>query len=146
MSLLNTPLVLVPCFSGAPWDTDAFPAWKNRLLITGQLPDAGSIENYANLVASWTANLKEYILVGDSFGAFVALALAQRQPPGLRALIMSGGFAKVEVSAVTRARLVAGKIIGQPGYPITVAFHVQSMRSHFDPPGTAAELRASVTS
>ncbi len=138
---LDVPLILVPCFSGAPWDTDAFPSWKDRLLITGQLPDAGAMENYADLIASWAAELDEYVLIGDSFGASVALALAERQPAGLRALVMSGGFAKADVSAVTRARLIAGKILGQAGYPISVAFHVRSLGSRYDRPGTDARLR-----
>lgn len=138
----KTPLILVPCFTGAPWDTDAFPSWKDRVVITDQLPDAGSIENYTDLVAGWTKGLDEYILVGDSFGAFVSLALAERQPAGLRALVMSGGFAKADVSAFTRARVAAGKILGQPGYPVSVYFHVQSLGSHFDPPGTAERLRS----
>ncbi len=134
-------LVLVPCFSGAAWNTDSFPTWKDRKLITGQLHDAGSIDNYADLIAGWTNGLDEYILVGDSFGASVALTLAQRQPRNLRALVMSGGFAKVDVSLFTRFRVVAGKLLGQIGYPISVYFHVRSLGSKFDPPGTAAELR-----
>ncbi len=137
----NIALVLVPCFSGAPWNTDSFPMWKNRRLITGQLHDAGSIDNYADLVAGWANGLDEYILVGDSFGASVALALAERQPKNLRALVMSGGFAKVDVSLFTKFRVVAGKVLGQTGYPISVYFHVQSLGSKFDPPDTAAELR-----
>ncbi len=141
MTTPDIPLILVPCFSGAPWDVNAFPAWKDRTVITGQLPNLGSIEDYATLVESWTKNLDEYILVGDSFGAFVALALAQRQPRGLRALVMSGGFAKADVSALTRFRVLAGKALGQAGYPVSVYFHVQSLGSHFDPPGTDRRLR-----
>jgi len=137
----NIPLVLVPCFSGAPWNTDTFPMWKSRKLITAQLHDAGSMDNYVNVVASWTAGLDEYILVGDSFGASVALALAERQPRNLRALVMSGGFAKADVSLFTKLRVVAGKLLGQVGYPISVFFHVRSLGSKFDPRGTAAELR-----
>jgi len=137
----DIPLVLVPCFSGAPWNTDTFPMWKSRKLIAGELHDAGSMDNYADLVARWTTGLDEYILVGDSFGASVALALAERQPRNLRALVMSGGFAKADVSLITKLRVVAGKLLGQTGYPISVFFHVQSLRSQFDPPGTAAELR-----
>ncbi len=142
MTELNKlPLVLIPCFSGAPWDTDAFPGWKDRLVITGQLPNAGSMEEYADIVASWTKGIGDYVLVGDSFGASVALVLAQRQPDGLKALVMSGGFAKADVTLYTRLRVVAGQIIGQLGYPLTVKFHVKSLGSHFDPPGTDAELR-----
>ncbi len=142
MSISTIPYILVPCFTGAPWDTDSFPTWKNHALVTGQLPDAGSMDNYADLVASWTAGMDEYVLIGDSFGASVALALAERQPRGLRALVLSGGFAKAAVSNVTRARIAAGKVLEQTGYPISVYFHVQSLGSRFDPPGTAKKLRS----
>jgi len=110
-------------------------------MITGQLPDAGSMDNYVDLVLSWTRGLDEYIMVGDSFGAGVSLAFAERQPRGLRALVMSGGFAKADVSLITRFRVIAGKILGQAGYPISVYFHVQSLGSKFDPSGTQEELR-----
>lgn len=136
------PLVLVPCFSGAPWETKDFPEWRDRILVTGQLPDAPSLDAYADIVESWAGGLDEYVLVGDSFGASVALALAARQPAGLVALVLSGGFAKADVSALTRARVGAARLLGRPGYPITVLFHVQSLGSRFDPPGTAAALRS----
>ncbi len=141
MTSSNLPLVLVPCFSGAPWDTSAFPLWKERILVTGQLPNAKSIDQYVDIVAEWTANLPEYVLVGDSFGASIALALAERQPSGLRALVLSGGFAYAHVTPYTHLRLAAGKLLGQAGYPISVYFHVQSLASRFDPPGTQEELR-----
>jgi pimeloyl-ACP methyl ester carboxylesterase len=137
----NIPLVLVPCFSGAPWNTVTFAMWRNRKLITGQFQDVGSMDNYADVVANWTKGLDDYILVGDSFGASVSLALAQRQPPNLRALVISGGFAKADVSLFTKFRVLAGKLLGQVGYLISVFFHVQSLGSKYDPPGTAAELR-----
>lgn len=135
------PLVLVPCFSGAPWDTSNFPGWHDRILVTGRLPDAADIEGYADAVADWTRDLREYALVGDSFGALVALALAQRRPKGLRALVLSGGFAHAHVDRLTRLRMAAGRLLGRRGYPLTVRFHVQSLRSPFDPPGTDAILR-----
>jgi pimeloyl-ACP methyl ester carboxylesterase len=137
----NTPLVLVPCFSGAPWSTQDFPEWKGRVLVTGRLPAAGTIEEYADIVQSWTEGLDEYILVGDSFGAFVSLALAQRQPPGLKGLVLSGGFAKAHVSWQTKVQLAAAGILGQVGYPLTIKFWVRGLGSHFDPLGTEAELR-----
>ncbi len=136
------PLVLVPCFSGAPWETKDFPEWRDRPLVTGQLPDAPSLESYADIVEAWAGGLDEYVLVGDSFGASVALTLAARRPAGLRALVLSGGFAKADVSTLTRARAGAARLLAGPGYPITVFFHVQSLGSRFDPPGTAAALRS----
>jgi pimeloyl-ACP methyl ester carboxylesterase len=81
------------------------------------------------------------VLVGGSFGALVGPALAERRPRGLRALVMSGGFAKADVSWIVRARLAAGRLLGQWGYPIAVWFHVRSLGSPFDPSGTQQELR-----
>ncbi|MGA8258637.1 MAG: alpha/beta hydrolase [Arenicellales bacterium] len=135
------PLVLVPCFSGAPWDTSAFPSWRGRKLITGRLPNAVDLDAYADVVAGWTRHLGEYVLVGDSFGALVALALAERRPHGLRALVISGGFAKAHVSGWTRVRMATGRLLGRAGYPLTVRFHVDSLGSPFDPRGTDALLR-----
>ncbi len=133
--------MLVPCFSGAPWDTNAFPQWQNRRLITGQLPNADSMQEYADIVEGWTKGIGDYVLVGDSFGSSVALLLAQRQPAHLKALVMSGGFAKADVTLYTRLRVLAGRIIGQWGYStFTVKFHVKSLGSRFDPPGTIEEL------
>lgn len=143
MIRVDTPLVLVPCFSGAPWDTSAFPMWKDRHLVTGQLPNAESIDDYADIVADWAADLAEYVLIGDSFGASVALALAERQPRGLRALVMSGGYAFPQVTPYTRVRVWAGKVLGQAGYPLSIRFHVRSLGSKFDPPATQDELRDS---
>lgn len=141
MTELNKlPLVLVPCFSGAPWDTNAFPQWKNRPLITRQLPNAKSMEEYADIVEAWTKGIGDYVLVGDSFGASVALLLAQRQPAHLKALVMSGGFAKADVTLYTRLRVLAGRILGQRWYPFTVKFHVRTLGSRFDPPGTVVRL------
>jgi pimeloyl-ACP methyl ester carboxylesterase len=138
----RTPMVLVPCFSGAPWNTADFPAWSDRVLVTASFGDEGrSIDDYADVVEAWTAGLREYVLVGDSFGASVSLALAARQPKGLKALVLSGGFARAHVSPLTVARIGAARLLGQPGYRITVKYHVDSLGSHFDPPGTAAELR-----
>ena len=90
---------------------------------------------------AWTKGIGDYVLIGDSFGASVALLLAERQPDRLKALVMSGGFAKADVTTSTRLRLRLGKMLGQPGYGLTVRFHVRSLSSHFDPPGTDEELR-----
>lgn len=137
----SLPLVLVPCFSGAPWDTSGFPGWRRRKLITGRLPDSPTLDEYADVVDDWTRYLDEYALVGDSFGALVALALARRRPTRMRALVLSGGFARADVGRWTRARMAAGRLLGAAGYPLTVRLHVNSLGSPFDPPGTGAALR-----
>ncbi len=135
------PLVLVPCFSGAPWQTSMFSPWRDRKLVTGRLPNAVDLDTYADIVAGWTRHLDEYVLVGDSFGALVALSLAERRPRGIRALVVSGGFARAHVSLWTRARMASGHLLGRVGYPLTVRFHVDSLGSPFDPPGTDGLLR-----
>jgi len=38
-------------------------------------------------------------------------------------------------------RVLAGKVLGQAGYPLSVRFHVRSLWSKLDPPGTQEELR-----
>ncbi|MGZ4847606.1 MAG: alpha/beta fold hydrolase [Halobacteriota archaeon] len=141
MTELNKlPLVLVPCGSGAPWDIAAFPQWSNRQMITGQLPNAESMDEYADIVSAWTNGIGDYVLIGDSFGASVALLLAERQPAHLKVLVLSGGFAKADVALLTRLR-VAANVISQRGYPSIVKMYARMMSSHFDPPGTDEEIR-----
>jgi len=140
MQLSNIPLVLVPCFSGAPWETDQFPTWRNRTTVAGRFPDLGPIDAYATAVESWAAGIDSYVLVGDSFGALVSLALAARRPRGLRAVVVSGGFARAEVSLSTRLQIRMAGLLGQPGYGLTIRGWVKGLGSRFDPPGTAADL------
>lgn len=140
MQLDKTALVLVPCFSGAPWDTDAFPRWQNRPIVTGPFNNHGRIEDYADVVEGWTRGLDEYVLVGDSFGALVTLSLASKQPKGLKALVISGGFARPHVSWLTKLQIRLASLLGQVGYGLTVRGWVKGLGSHFDPPGTGAKL------
>ena len=93
--LTNEPtLVFIPCFSGAPWELDRLAPLAHRPLRTLRLPEGvDDTDAYADAVATAVADLSDYVLVGDSLGANVALALAVRRPEGLRGLVMSGGFA-----------------------------------------------------
>ncbi|HEY9621971.1 MAG TPA: alpha/beta hydrolase [Crinalium sp.] len=75
------------------------------------------------------------LLVGDSFGANIAIALATRQPRGLQALVLSGGFAADPVTdPLTKFKLIAASLL--PGellyHQITLRFHVQALASPFD--------------
>lgn len=92
---MNRPtIVTVPCFSGAPWELEQLGPLADHPLRTMRLPEAlETIEDYADFLAEQVAGLEDYVVVGDSFGAVVALAFATRQPPGLRGLVLSGGFA-----------------------------------------------------
>jgi pimeloyl-ACP methyl ester carboxylesterase len=53
----------------------------------------------ADFVSVRTKDLHRYVLVGDSHGAVVAIALAVRQPAGLAGLVISGGFAKNPITS-----------------------------------------------
>jgi pimeloyl-ACP methyl ester carboxylesterase len=90
MNTLPT-LVTVPCFSGSPWQLDHFTPLAQWPLRTMRLPEhLDEIEAYADFLAEQVQNLENYVLVGDSFGANIALALATRKPKGLAALVLSG--------------------------------------------------------
>ncbi len=125
----NSPLglVLVPGFSGAPWDPGAYGAWRSRILVTARLPDAGSIDACADAVERWGAGLRDYALIGDTFGSLVALAVARRQPRGLRALVLSDNC------------LSAGLACDGPE-PL-VDWYLECMRSRFDPPVTVERIQ-----
>lgn len=131
-------IVTIPCFSGAPWDLDALrplSAWPMR---TMRLPEGiADIEAYADHVIEQVADLDEYVLVGDSFGAVVALAAASRQPSGLRALVVSGGFAANPVSSRWgRAKIGAARFLPGPLYrQLTLRLHAASLASPFDQEG-----------
>ncbi len=119
--------MLVPGFSGAPWDPGAYGAWRSRILVTARLPDAGSIDAYADAVEGWGAGLRDYALVGDAFGSLIALAVARRRPRGLRALVLSDNC------------LSAGLV--RDGPEPLVDWYLGCMRSPLDPPSTADGIR-----
>lgn len=131
----RTTIVTVPCFSGAPWDLDQLTPLAGHPLRTMRLPEGvDTIEPYADFVAGEVAGLDDYVLVGDSFGAVIALAFATRRPEGLRALVLSGGFAADPVtSPLLRARIRASRLM--PGFlydAVTLRFHAASLASPFD--------------
>lgn len=128
-------IVTVPCFSGSPWQLEQLSPLTHWSLRTMRLPEALSdIEAYADFLAEQVADLDRYVLVGDSFGANIALALATRQPKGLVALVMSGGFAADPVTVpFTKLKLTAASFLpGELYRQITLRFHVQALASPFD--------------
>lgn len=149
MTATTPTIVTVPCFSGAPWDLDQLtPLAQAHELATMRLPDhLDDIEAYADVVADHVAHLDEYVLVGDSFGAVVALAFATRRPLGLRALVLSGGFAADPVTdPVTRAKLAMARFLPGVLYrQLVLRFHAASLASPHDGEGqvrwTAADSR-----
>jgi pimeloyl-ACP methyl ester carboxylesterase len=105
---------------------------------TMRLPESlDDIEQYADYVAEQTADLDRYVLVGDSFGAVIALALATRQPDGLAGLVLSGGFAVSPVeNPLLRARIKAARLLPGPLYrAVTLRLHADSLSSPHDADG-----------
>lgn len=128
-------VVTVPCFSGAPWDLEALAPLSDYPLRTMRLPEAVSdIDGYADFLATQVADLDTYVVVGDSFGAIVALAFATRRPPGLQALVLSGGFAANPVSTRHgRAKLHAARILPGPLYrQLVLRMHAAALASPYD--------------
>jgi len=103
-----------------------------------RLPEGlDDIERYADFVGEQVADLDSYVLVGDSFGAIVALAFATRRPAGLDALVLSGGFAANPVTnPLLKARIAAARFLPGPLYrAITLRFHAASLASPHDEEG-----------
>lgn len=131
-------VVTVPCFSGAPWDLKIIQPFIDYDLITMRLPEGlNNIEGYADFLDEKIEGLGCYVLVGDSFGAVVSLALATRQPAGLCALILSGGFAANPVrDPILKARIKAASFLPGPLYKlITLRLHAASLSSPYDAEG-----------
>jgi pimeloyl-ACP methyl ester carboxylesterase len=137
-SSIKPTIVTIPCFSGAPWDLVRLTPLTDWPLRTMALPDrVDSIDAYADYVLEQTADLDDFILVGDSFGAVIALAVAVRNPDGLRGLVVSGGFAANPVtSRLGRAKIGAARFL--PGLlyrHFTLRLHAASLASPYDAEG-----------
>lgn len=135
MSASQPTLVAVPCFSGAPWDDQQLAPLRAAYPVrTMRLPEAlDDVERYADFVAEQVADLSDYVLAGDSFGAVISLTLALRQPAGLRALVLSGGFAANPLprwkNAAGRATYYTRGAVYRNG---TLRYHANSLASKFD--------------
>lgn len=108
---------------------------------TMRLPEGiDNIEGYADAVAAHTADLTDYALVGDSFGANIALAVATRRPTGLRALVLSGGFAADPISSpLWRSGMrLMGKARGPLYRQLVLRAHAHRLASPFDNEGEVA--------
>ncbi|MBW8484227.1 alpha/beta fold hydrolase [Actinomadura parmotrematis] len=141
----ETTLVLIPCFSGAPWEPERLTPLAGRPLRTLRLPEnLDDIEEYADAVAAQIADLDDFVLVGDSFGAVIALALAVRRPAGLRALVMSGGFAANPISSPVwkTAMRVMGRLRGPLYRQLVLRAHAHRLASPHDGEGQVRWSRA----
>jgi pimeloyl-ACP methyl ester carboxylesterase len=131
-------LVFIPCFSGAPWSAEQLAPYGQAPTRTLRLPEGvNDIERYVDSVESAIADLDGFVLVGDSFGANIALALASRRPRGLRALVLSGGFAANPVESKPWKALmrIVSKARGPLYTQLTLRFHAHRLASPFDGEG-----------
>jgi pimeloyl-ACP methyl ester carboxylesterase len=133
-------LVMIPCFSGVPWQLAQLESLSERPMRTMRLPERlDDTEAYADFVMEQCRDLGDYVLVGDSFGGLIALAVAVRQPPRLRGLVLSGAFACAPVdSRLIRAAILAACLLLGPLYPaVTLRLHAAALRSPYDTEGEA---------
>jgi pimeloyl-ACP methyl ester carboxylesterase len=136
---MNRPtLVMIPCFAGAPWKLDSLTALQDWPMRTLRLPDdMDDLERLADFVLTQVRDLEDFVLVGDSFGAVIALTVSIRRPAGLRALVISGGFARNPITSPL-LKLLAGLAPYFPGpfyRGLTLRLHAFNLRSRFDSEG-----------
>lgn len=131
-------LVMVPCFAGAPWQLDQLSHLQHRAMRTLRLPDdVADLETLANFIVDQVKDLECYVLVGDSYGAVASIAVATRQPKGLKGLVLSGGFAKSPITSPLLKTLAAlAPFFPGPFYrQTTLRFHAAQLASSFDKEG-----------
>jgi pimeloyl-ACP methyl ester carboxylesterase len=136
--LTQPTLILVPCLSGAPWRAEQLTALQDLPLVTFRLDDAHrDIEGHVDDLLTLAEPYRPYVLVGDSFGAQVALAAATRQPPGLVGLVMSGGFAATPIDDLATKLKVwaAGFLPGALYRNLVLPLHADLLKSRFDDAG-----------
>lgn len=131
-------LVMVPCFAGAPWQLDQLSHLQHRAMRTLRLPDdVADLETLANFIVDQVKDLECYVLVGDSYGAVASIAVATRQPKGLKGLVLSGGFAKNPITSPLLKTLAAlAPFFPGPFYrQTTLRLHAAQLASSFDKEG-----------
>ncbi|MCY0899785.1 MAG: alpha/beta hydrolase [Firmicutes bacterium] len=134
---MRPTLIFVPCFSGAPWDLTPFPMLHVWPALTPSLPAFPRFAQYTDWFRSVTSSLSTYVLIGDSFGASLALWWAAQRPSGLLAVVASGGFA-VNPLGSTALRWWIEKGPRLTGWAYTygvVPFHARILASPFDTTG-----------
>ncbi|MCA2997098.1 MAG: alpha/beta fold hydrolase [Rhodocyclaceae bacterium] len=135
---MRPTLVMIPCFAGAPWDLTQLTHLGDWPMRTLRLPDdLNDIDAVADFVLENVHDLDTYVLVGDSYGAVISIALATRQPAALRGLVVSGGFARNPItSPVLKALAALAPYFPGPFYrSLTLRVHAANLRSAFDAEG-----------
>lgn len=131
-------LVMIPCFAGAPWKLEQLIYLQDRPMRTLRLPnDMCELETLADFIAAQVKDLDSYVLIGDSYGAVSSIAVATRQPKGLKGLVLSGGFAKNPITSPLLKTMVAlAPFFPGPFYrQTTLRFHAAQLASSFDKEG-----------
>jgi pimeloyl-ACP methyl ester carboxylesterase len=131
-------LVMIPCFSGAPWQLNQLTHLRGRPMRTLRLPDdVCELETLADFIADQVKDLESHVLVGDSYGAVSAIAVATRQPKGLQGLVLSGGFARSPItSPLLKALAGLAPFFPGPFYRQgTLRVHAAQLASSFDKEG-----------
>ncbi|WP_126282600.1 alpha/beta fold hydrolase [Burkholderia stagnalis] len=134
-------LVMIPCFAGAPWRLDQLACLQGRPMRTLRLPDdVCELETLADFIVDQVKDLESYVLVGDSYGAVSSIAVATRQPKGLKGLVLSGGFARSPITSPLLKMLTAlVPFFPGPFYrQITLPIHAAQLASSFDKEGEIA--------
>jgi pimeloyl-ACP methyl ester carboxylesterase len=111
---------------------------QGRSMRTLRLPDdVRDLETLANFIVDQVKDLQSYVLVGDSYGAVASIAVATRQPKGLKGLVLSGGFAKSPITSPLLKTLAAlAPFFPGPFYrQTTLRFHAAQLASSFDQEG-----------
>ena len=102
------------------------------------LPDRlDDLEQLADFVLDEARDLDSYVLIGDSFGAVISIAVAIRQPRGLVGLVLSGGFARNPItSPLLKALAALAPFFPGPFYrQLTLRMHAANLKSRFDAEG-----------
>ena len=138
-------IIAIPCLSGAPWELESLEPLADWPMATLRLSDSHTgIEAHADDVLALASRHGQFVLVGDSFGAQVALAAAARRPDGLVGLVISGGFAAMPVdSLLTRLKIGAARFL--PGLlyrNLVLPMHASALESRFDAGGDNAWSKA----
>lgn len=131
-------IITIPCLSGAPWDLSTLGPLDGYPLETLRLSEEHTdIDAHATDVLEIAEKHATFILVGDSFGAQVALAAAARRPKGLVGLVISGGFAAMPVdSFLTRMKINAARFLPGPLYRhLVLPMHAKALESRYDADG-----------
>jgi len=105
--------------------------------VTPALPGFSDLGEYGEWVAQVTRDLPAYVLIGDSFGAAVALWWAARRPPRLAGVVASGGFASNPLRGPTlRAWIRRGpRPSGWAYRHVVLPWHARLLASPYDESG-----------